>query len=349
MKTLEDAELRNKKVLLVVDYNTKDLNNHYKIEQTIPTIKNVLKRNPCVLFIITHMGRPKTCEEYSTIPVYEILKEELIHLKYLRIDLYLKESNISQDTVQTTDHLIYFGDNTRYYSDNELIKFYSLFDIIVNDAFGTIHRPITFNGYAGLLLEREVKALSTVNKFDLLIIGGAKVDEKIKVIKGFKGKVFLGGVFSYKSKEHQFKGRNQTGSVQNGSVQSNFIFPIDFKVIGNSGNLTVKVLEELEDTDKVIDIGEESIKILLKEIGKSRSILWNGPLGKFEDARANSTRLLVEGLVSSQAKVVAGGGETLTAIQKYSEVGKFHHVSTGGGAMLAFLGDCDLPGLKSIE
>lgn len=338
MKTLEDAELTNKKVLLIADYNTKDLSNHFKIQQTIPTIRKVLEKFPRVLFIVTHRGRPKTPEEFSTIPIYQILKDTvLIKLKYSQISCYCDESHPSSiaDEHQFPVPEIYFGDNTRYYSDNELIRFYSLFDTIINDAFGTVHRPSTFTGYAGLLLQSEVKVLSSAREFDLLIIGGAKVDEKIKAIKRFNGKVFLGGLLKYRSHE-------STGST-------GLILPIDFKVIDKSGKLIVKVLEDLEDADTVIDIGKMSIEALLKEVEKSKSILWNGPLGKFEDERATSTRLLVQGLAKCQAKVVAGGGETLTAIQKYSDVNKFSHVSTGGGAMLAFLGDGSLPGLKSVE
>lgn len=348
IRKLKDAKIENKNVLLIVDYNTKEINEEgvFKVDQTLKTIEFILKRNPNLLFILTHLGRPKDKTSFSTYPIYEYLKE---NTKYMKIDIkYIKVSEFDINS----NEKIFFGDNSRYYSQEELSQFYSKFDLIINDAFGCSHRKFVSSSikvYAGLLMEDEIERLGEGMKCDLLILGGAKVLDKIKLIKKFNNKIFLGGGLAtsiYKSRGYEVG----SGTIQEevSIEEQNIVLPVDFLVINENNQYFNRRIGEILKNETVVDIGKESIEILKNLVKESKNILWNGPLGKFEDENTKSTKILVECLNNSDSKVVAGGGETVTAIFKYLKNCKFYHISTGGGAMISFLGDEEMPGVLAV-
>lgn len=414
MKTMDQITIKNKVILLIVDYNIKD-DNTFKIQQTLPTIEYILNKGPKMLFILTHLGRPSPIYKYinnssnnnsvnnsnssskdvntntsintnnsnnntnvnsnsSTVDIFHILRNisSISHIKYMPLNQFKIKNGL------------FFGDNSRFY--DSLRDFYCNFDEIVYDAFGTIHRIDEFKGCAGLLMKKEIEILKTVEDCDLLIMGGAKISEKIKLIDKFDNKdnnmkvsdnnnknrgilplnkkntrIFLGGGLCtslYKNMGYEIGEKTihqQYNNINNNKIYHNInnrkiILPEDFKVVEEDGSYKNKDIGTILKTDKIIDIGEKSIKILEELIEESKFILWNGPLGYFEDPEAISTREMIRKLEENKdrTRVIAGGGETVNAIVKYGNIANFYHVSTGGGAMLSFLVG-EAPGLKSIE
>ncbi|ELA40972.1 uncharacterized protein VICG_02002 [Vittaforma corneae ATCC 50505] len=358
VRRLEKAEIKNRKVLLIVDYNTKELNGSvFKVDQTLPTIQYVLDKEPVVLFILTHLGRPKDRKSHSTRPLYNYLKEKISKSNKIIRYVLVSEYSPSNGIKSSKEGSILFGDNSRYYSKAELEDFYTNFDIIINDAFGCAHREAPFRAYAGFLMMKEIEALSLALGCDFLIMGGAKVSDKIKLVQQFNTTVFLGGAIAtsiYKSKGYEVGSNTLVEEIVDISINNkvnNIILPVDFIVINKEQGYENKEIGAILKTDTVIDIGSKSVENLERLVGKSRFILWNGPLGKFEDPKARSTHLLVEKLIKGKARVVAGGGETTSAIFRCnaSAGSELYHISTGGGAMLSFLGGKHMPGIESVE
>lgn len=353
MRKVQDADIDGKKLLLIVDYNTKDLNSAYnfKIDQTLPTIRYILKRKPAQVFIMTHLGRPKNKNEFSTEPLYEYLKRGVEEVEYVPISSYC-----------SSNHTVMFGDNSRHYSAKDLLDFYRQFDLIINDAFGCAHREAPYKAYAGLLMAKEVEALNSALGCDVVILGGAKVSEKIKFVGRFNTKyLFLAGALAasvYKKNGLEVGTNSYTESYttlsnleEDGSIQENIILPCDFLVINKDGKYENKPIGDIIKSDSIVDIGEKATQRLLECVERNRVIFWNGPLGKIEDPMATSTRKLVEKLNGMKdAKVIAGGGETVGAIFKDTQPqkNKFYHISTGGGALLHFLLGNEMPGLVSV-
>lgn len=365
MRSLGDAPLRGKDVLLVADYNVQVEDGRpvcsYKIDQTLPTIRYILDAGCRSLTIASHMGRPSSRDEFSMRPVYEYLRGVFSSLKY---------RECSQKVGNGTGG-IFMTDNLRYYGDEELSEFYGSFGTIVSDAFGSAHRKTPFRGFAGLLMAREIEKLGAIRNCDLVIMGGAKISDKLRIMETFGGTIFAGGCLGLtllKTLGVEVGGRSKcevyggealrsrlvagtepgdarvTGHERPGAI----ILPADFRVVENGGACKVKRYDEISEDDECIDIGPSSIECLRELVGRSRSIFWNGPVGKIEDDRCGGTSTLVDILQDCGADVVAGGGETLGMVLRHSSVEKFAHVSTGGGAMLQFLGGGAMPGIENL-
>jgi phosphoglycerate kinase len=414
---VQNSNLKNKKVLLLVDYNVpvenkirvsnstsstranlilstdsnynSILGSTFKIDQTLKTIKFIKEQEPTVLFILTHLGRPKGREECKVTPIFEYLKS-VFNCDYVEIRSFPNSANsISMEANSS----IFFGDNSRYYSESELNEFYRQFDVIVNDAFGCAHRPLCIKTVAGFLIQKEIKKLENIKNCDLLILGGAKGNEKMKIVKKIEGPCYLAGLLAVeimrelghemgipfgsqnkqqkvieKEDDFNFKigidtvrdnlNENQTRLESSSQVDSAVVYlPVDFLVLTGDGQYKIKNFNEILKNDSVLDIGEKTVgeiekfvkKIGKKTDGKSKKIFWNGPVGKFEDEKAISTKKVVEILANFEGKTIVGGGETLTAVLKYSSLEKFDHVSTGGGAMLSFLSGEHMPGIESLK
>lgn len=352
MKTLDDAQIGGKNVLIIVDYNVQIVDGQmmstFKVDQTVETIRVAMSKSPKALAICTHLGRPESRKEYSTIPIFNYLSSIFERLRYVEIETIVGSGLEHGDLV--------FTDNSRYYSHEQRSEFYGTFDLIVNDAFGCAHRPVSCRAYAGLLMEREVRALKSLKHCDLLIMGGAKISDKLKLLERFSCKIFLSGCLGVSVLKHMglevggrslcadYDSSHIVGRVSSGEV----ILPVDFKVQECGGEYMTKDRDCIESTDAIIDIGTKSAAILMDLVDRSKMIFWNGPVGKFEDPQASATGQLVQKLATSGSKVLVGGGETTCAILSYSSVDKFHHVSTGGGALLCFLCGEKMPGIESI-
>lgn len=380
MLTVLDAPLQNKHVLLVADFNValnnNDIVNTYKIDQTLPTIKYILESGCRSLTISTHLGRPKNRDECSVDPVFKYLSTKVNNLQYEEISNYIKSSSLNFTSPSCHGRILELTDNSRYYSETDLENFYKKFDLIVNDAFGCAHRKAPFKSYAGFLMEKEINNLELTKKSDLVIMGGAKISDKLQILETFNATIFVGGCLGQtilkslgyemgdksrveKYDNHNILNRlsilghddlvfNRDSAHKSCQTSAKIYLPSDFLVIEDKVNYKLKGFDGVGIHDECIDVGPKTMSYLGKLIKKSNLIFWNGPSGKIEDENAVSTKKLVEMLENSHAKVVCGGGETLCAVQKYSKIKNFEHVSTGGGAMLQMLNGGDMPGIASI-
>lgn len=376
MLSVADACLEGKDVLLVVDYNVQIINGKiacpYKIDQTFRTIDYIIKSGFLRLTIASHLGRPKNAGECPMDPVHEYLRRHVRNLRFRSVAEYLEDRYIQDEKGRDGGHLefspgegIFMVDNIRHYDEEALARFYKLFDVIVSDAFGCAHRSTPFRAYAGLLMAKEVAELEAAAGSDLVIMGGAKIADKLKILENFNARIFVGGCLSQtilKSLGHEMGGRsrceeydnrNILGRIVQGGASSDspadaIILPVDYLVIDGSGACLTRGFDGIRKDDECIDIGERSLEVLRVLIAQSKRIFWNGPVGKMEDAKARGTGQLVKMLESSAASVVLGGGETLAAACQFSRLERFRHVSTGGGAMLQFLSGGHMPGLAGI-
>ncbi len=378
--------LRGKRVLLRVDFNvplSKDLvvdhHEDFRIAQTLPTIKYLLKKKAKVI-IVAHLGRPdgKVVEGLRLDPVAKRLAQLLGKVIY-KIDV-ITGPEVVEQTLQLKNRDILMLENVRFDAREEKSsvafakELASLADIYVNDAFGVSHRNQAsvstiqryLPSYAGLLLEREITNLYQAREKPqqplTVIIGGAKISTKIQLIKKFLPKaqhILLGGALA-----------NTVLRVQGIGVGKSLVEPGMFRhvksikltdnqlrvpldgVMARSYEATTGRLDALGDIKKnevILDIGPDTLHLYEKIIAHSKTIIWNGPMGLIETpAFAHGTERLIRILARSRARIIVGGGETVGMIRKMKMEKKFSFISTGGGAMLEFLEGKNLPGLKNI-
>tara|TARA_Y100000816_G_scaffold112112_1_gene78425 strand:- start:84 stop:929 length:846 start_codon:yes stop_codon:yes gene_type:complete len=279
-------------------------------------------------------------------------------------------------------------ENLRFYdgeeqNNEEFAKTLASFgDLYVNDAFSCSHREhasvskITkyVPSYAGIQLMSEITALKKITK-DIVrpitcIIGGSKISTKINVIKNliskFDNLIFVGGMANniLKNKNYQI-GKSIFEENCEDIVESIFalskkescklIYPVDVTVSKEiNGNGSIKKISEILEDDLILDIGPETVKILNKTIDESKTVLWNGPAGYFENENFKNGSLLIAKKISEKNKKneiysVAGGGDTVAALNNFGLTKYFNFVSTAGGAFLEFLEGKELPGIKALE
>lgn len=379
-------KLAGKKVLLRVDFNvpltesgkvgkTED----YRIVKSLPTIKYLIKQGAKVI-ILSHLGRPegKIVEKYRLDPVAERLSQ-LLKKK-------VKKSNevIGQETESKIGKMkngdILLLENVRFdrreeKADRIFAKSLAhLADIYVNDGFAVSHRDSAsvstiqdyLPAYAGLLLEEEIKYLTRVMKKPkqplVVIIGGAKMETKINVIKNFvkvAKHVLLGGALANTvlhvmgiSVGKSPLDAKMFPEVRRLKLTDNKIMtPID-GVMGKTKEVKkgrIDAMADIKAEELILDIGPETIKLYDKVIASAKMVMWNGPMGFIENPEfAKGTTALIKILSHSKADTIVGGGETVEMIRKLKLEHKFTFISTGGGAMLEFLEGKKLPGLRKI-
>lgn len=378
--------LAGKRVLLRVDFNVPlsedlvvDHHEDFRIAQTLPTIKYLLKKKAKVI-IVAHLGRPdgKVVEGLRLDPVAKRLAQLLGKVIY-KIDV-ITGPEVVEQTLQLKNRDILMLENVRFDAREEKSsvafakELASLADIYVNDAFGVSHRNQAsvstiqryLPSYAGLLLEREITNLYRAREKPkqplVVIIGGAKISTKIKLIKSFlptAKQILLGGALA-----------NTVLRVHGVGVGKSLVEPEMFRhvksikltddqlrvpldgVMARSYTATIGRLDALGDIKKnevILDIGPDTLHLYEKIISHAKMVIWNGPMGLIETpAFAHGTEKLIRILARSRAEVIVGGGETVGMIRKMRMEKKFSFISTGGGAMLEFLEGRDLPGLKNI-
>jgi 3-phosphoglycerate kinase len=345
-KTLKDISLTDKRVLVRCDFNVpldENLNilDDFRIRQTIPTIKYLIEQRAKII-LMSHLDPESTGvadKKYTLDKVAEKLAE-------LMNVFIAKEDNcvgleVEGQTNRLGDGKILLLENLKFYkeeteNDLEFAKKLSyLGDIYVNDAFGSCHRDYAsitgvsrlMSNCAGLLLEKEIKALDKVlrnpEKPMVAIVGGTKVETKSKFIDNISEVADFVIV---------------SGLIAKEVAEKNIKFQHPEKVIVPVGQLDSQ------------DINEDSIRIFQEKIMQAKTILWNGPFGKFEDAGyAKGTLAIAKAIIDSGAYSVVGGGETVEFISKQGILDKFSHVSTGGGAMLAYLSGDKLAGIEALS
>lgn len=345
MKKIQEADLAGKKVLIRADFNVGlvdgKIQEKFKLKACKETVEYVISQNGTKVALCSHLGRPdgKVDQNFSLSQI----KEELALILEKRV-VFVDDcagEKVSLALQNLGENEVLLLENTRFHegeennSDDFSEQLASNFDIYVNEAFSVCHRDQSsvtgvtkfLPSFAGFWLQKEVanmdRVLGNPEGPALAIIGGAKIETKLPLIKIFEqkyDKVLVGGKIAIEA-------------VEQGLVFSEkVILPIDF--FG----------EEKKD------IGEKTCDIFLREIAVAKTIVWNGPMGKFEEKPFDrATRKISEAVCSSGAFTLVGGGESVQVLEENNLLEKISFVSTGGGAMLEYLGGNKMPGIAVLE
>ena len=364
------------------------ITNDNRIVQALPTINYLIENNAKVI-LFSHLGKVKAEEDKAKLslkPVAdrlaELLGKEVTFVPETRGEAL--EAAVA--ALKDGDVLVF--ENTRFEdvdgkkeskNDPELGKYWaSLGDLFVNDAFGTAHRAHASNvgiasnleSAAGFLMEKEIKFIGgavdePVRPF-VAILGGAKVSDKIGVIKHLLNKadkVLIGGGMAYTFMKAQGleigKSLLEADKVELAkelleSAGDKLILPIDAKMaheFGNDVEITIAKNEEFPADQMALDIGPASVELFAKELEGAKTVVWNGPMGVFELSNfAQGTIGVCEAIAKlSDAVTIIGGGDSAAAAMQLGFADDFTHISTGGGASLEYLEGKELPGVASIS
>ena len=358
-----------------------------RIEKIIPTIKLLIEKEAKII-ILSHIGRPKgkvvkgmTLEPISKKLCSLLNKKILFNNNTINEQTLFEVNKIENGSIMMLEN-IRFNEGEEI-NDTEFSKKISeLGDIYVNDAFSVSHRShasvegITKHipSYFGLQIAEEINALkkitSEIKKPITLIIGGSKISTKIKIInnliKKFNNIIIVGGMANTMLKytgsnvgksicEHDCKSLIKEILQNSNKYNCKITCPLDVVVSKNlEGNGTNKDLKEIEEDDIILDVGSKTIDSIKKIINQTNTVLWNGPAGYFENPNfQNGTKQILD-IIEQKTKKdnifsVAGGGETVAAINKFNKSNSFTFVSTAGGAFLEFLEGKDLPGINALN
>ena len=373
----------NKRVILRIDLNLPKFNNEYtdltRLEKVLPTIEELLKHKAKII-IVSHFGRPegKKLSELSLKPLLSILE------KYIQKDIFFFDDDIKK--IKSEKILRKFKsfdvillENIRFYEeehnneDSFSKHLSSLGEIFINDCFSGSHRehssiiglPKFLPSFPGKLLENEVKNLkkiisSSSSSNSVAVLGGSKVSTKLHIIEFVLrrfSKVLIGGAMA--NTFLSAKGIKTGNSVIEKTMikkakeilensDDKLILPDDV-VVGIDNKDTVKDVDEVLGKEQIFDLGPKSRMKYHDIILKSDSILWNGPLGKFEVEPFDAgTKYILGAIKTKKSKnffSVSGGGDTISMLKKLKYFDDFSYVSTGGGAFLEFIQGTELPGL----
>lgn len=372
MRNIKEAEnLKGKKVLLRLDLNVPvkdgEVIDDFRIKKVLPTINFLIEQGARII-ILSHIGREK---EDTLKPVFDYLKN-LIEISFVE-DIFGKETLLLVENM--SDGQVLMFENLRKYNeeslnDDSFTKRLAVFgDIYVNDSFATSHRkhasivglPKYLPSFSGILFNEEIKKLS--QSFDppkpaVFILGGNKFNTKLPLINKIIDKadfVFIGGALAnYFYKEQGLNvGRSviDEGDFSLKELMKNkkLILPTDVVVQDSTGKVFTKKPSEVLDDEIIFDAGPETTLILKKIMKNVEFILFNGPLGDYKRGFDKSTSDLIKNIAESDAESIVGGGDTVTIISKLKLEDCFGFVSTGGGAMLDFLMNENLPGIEALE
>ena len=350
MKKVQDIDLKDKKVIFRVGLDMSIENGHAKEKFKIEVIKKAadyLMGKGAKIAIMTYLGRPdgKKDMNFSLRQIRDDIEKILGYKIIFVADCIGEEVAKAMNKLKKGEMALL--ENVRFYSGEGSVKTgedYDVnfakklaqnFDVFVNDAFSQSHRnqasisgiPKFIPSYAGILLQKEIEEMEKIkNNFARLavaIIGGAKIETKLPVIKFFEkiyDYVLVGGKIANEALDQKIE------------FSEKVILPIDF-------------------IDDRLDIGLETLKKFKEIIKTAKIIVWNGPLGKFEEEKySHGTYEVLDAILENKnAYTVLGGGETLEALERKDAVGKISFVSTGGGAMLEYLEGKKMPGIEALE
>ena len=388
-KTVRDIDVTGKKVLVRVDFNvpqdkkTTEITDDTRIRAALPTIKYLLDHKAKVI-LCSHLGRPKgVTPELTLKPVAQRLG------KLLGLPVQIAGDCIGPRAEGVAallkDGEVLLLENLRFHEEEEkndpgfAKSLASLAEVYVNDAFGTAHRAHASTAgvakylpaVAGFLMEKELeylgKALAEPKRPFTMIVGGAKVSDKITMLENILPKVDAlaigGGMANTFLKAEGYdvgksKVENEQLDFAKGLVAKakekgvHLLLPTDAVVAerfeATSPSQTVAVDKVPKDW-QILDIGPETVKRFSEEIKKSHTVVWNGPVGVFEfPSFARGTQAIASLLASLDATTIIGGGDTAAAVEQQGLAGKMTHVSTGGGASLEFLEGKTLPGVAAL-
>ena len=388
IKTIDQLPLENKVVFLRVDFNVPvrdgKVAEPHRIDSTLPTIRRILQRAKKVV-IASHLGRPdgKPSPKYSLAPVREHLGQMINEPVVLAPDCIGAEV---ERLVRESNHRIILLENLRFHKEEEANDpafskaLAALAEVYVDDAFGAAHRAhasiVGMAAYfkdkgAGLLMQKELdyllRVLTNPDKPFVTILGGAKVSDKIGVIRNLLPKVnalLIGGGMAYtflkaqgveigKSLVENDKLQLALELLQEGATRHvAILLPVDH-VTGDANKENPTTSDGMIPTDRLgLDIGPKTASLFSNEIRKAKMVLWNGPVGLFEvppyDAGSRSLARTLADVGSSCVSIIAGG-DTVAAVTAAGVGDALGHLSTGGGATLEFLEGKQLPGIKALE
>ena len=372
MKTLKDFDFNNKIVLLRLDLNVtiKDgkILSTKKISSSLETINDLINKNAKIV-IFSHLGKVKTIEdkkEKTLYPVYEELN------KLLNGKVYFSSAtrgNILEDKISKLNNgEVLLVENTRFEDidgkkesscNEELSKYWaSLGDIFINDAFGLSHRKHASNygitkfidSGIGLLMEHEINGLKPLlepSKPFVIIMGGAKVADKLDIIKGLLPKcdyLLTGGGIANSFLNCSFNvGKSLKDDDKKSELElllkeypNKIITPIDVKVLSNE-KVEEKNIKDINDEDIIYDIGKNTVNLYTKYINEASIIFINGTVGMYEDERfTDGTKKILETISNASGTKIAGGGDALASIERFN-IKNLDFISTGGGATLEYI------------
>jgi phosphoglycerate kinase len=395
MQTIDSFDFSGKKALLRVDFNvpldktTLAITDDTRISEALPTLNKILEKGGSII-LMSHLGRPKDGPEdkYSLRHLVSYLSN------VLKTNVLFAPDCIGEAAVEMAKNLkpgqVLLLENLRFYKEEEkgdssfAAKLAGLGDIYVNDAFGTAHRAHAstaviaefFPGKAcfGYLMAREIENISKITgnpeRPMVAVLGGAKVSDKLAIIKNLMDKVndlVIGGGMVYTF----IKGMG--GNIGNSLCEENmvetcmdllkeaekrgirFILPTDTLInssFSNDGECRLVPIGEIPDGYMGLDIGPDSLRKINECLSGAKTILWNGPMGVFEFSNfENGTREVAFSIAKATengAFSLVGGGDSVAAVGKYNLKDKVSYVSTGGGAMLEYIEGKELPGIKAI-
>ncbi len=383
LKSIKQVKnLKGKRVLLRVDFNVPLSNGRIaddtRIKLALPVINYLLSCRAKVI-ILTHLGRPdgRIVPELSTKILADrlgrLLKQPVVHLPDLpALDMLKRVFGQPSLNAVMLENIRFYPEEEK--NDKQFAKqLSSLGELYVNDAFSVSHRAhasveaIThfLPAYAGLSLAEEVdnlnRVLSSALKPKLALIGGAKLETKVKVIKNLLRKmdwVLVGGAIAnnfIKAQGYEV-GQSKIDLKElvtaKALLNKKLIMPVDVAVgssLDSSSKYSVKVVSAVGKKDIILDLGPATVKQFIGLIKEAKLLIWNGPLGYFEVKKyQRASKDLAKAISKSKAYSVVGGGETGQLLSKLKLTKKFNFVSTAGGAMLEFLEGKTLPGIKPL-
>ncbi|HAV93229.1 TPA: phosphoglycerate kinase [candidate division WOR-3 bacterium] len=391
IRELGSIDFKNKRVLLRTDYNVPVENNvitdDRRIKSTVKTINYLLEKNAKVI-IISHLGRPKGREEKCSLKIVKKNLEKHLNREILFID-DIKANGVKEQIDKLPFPSVVMFENIRFYKEEQkqdpaFAEFLSKFgDVYVNDGFGVAHRgdvSVQMLAYkfkeraAGFLIAEEVKHLSYLNENPknpyVFIVGGSKVSTKIQIIDNIlehASTVIIGGGLAFtflkaqgfeigKSlfEEDMISECKRIYSIAR-EKNVNILLPLDFAVaesVDSNKRREVK-RDEIKENDIGLDIGELSAEIFKAAIESAKTVVWNGPMGLFENSAFACGTLEIAKAIADATKnkafTVAGGGDSCSAIDQMNLKDSFSYISTGGGAMLEFLSGLKLPGIEALK
>ena len=389
IKTVRDIDLRNKRVLVRVDFNVPlkegNITDDTRITAALPTLNYILDQKGASLILMSHLGRPKKPDkENSLAPVAERLSALLGKKVSLAADCVGPQAEAAVKAMKPGDVVLL--ENVRFHAEEEknepefAKRLASLGDVYVNDAFGTAHRAHASTegvarilpGVAGFLMEKEIKFLGGV--FDkpvtpfVAVIGGAKVSTKIAVLESLLPRVtsmIIGGgmAFTFLKVSGRAVGKSLVEEellptaksfLQNAKSSGvEVLLPVDH-VVGAEFAETAKPEPvdgvDVPDGKIAMDIGPKSIALFRERILKAKTVVWNGPMGVFEfSAFSRGTQEIAKAVADCRGTTVVWGGDSVAAVNQFGLSDRITHVSTGGGASLELLEGKRLPGVLALQ
>lgn len=382
---MSDLKLKNKRVLIREDLNVPikngEITSDIRIRAVIPTIKAALKAGAQVM-ILSHLGRPTEGirdEQYSLAPVAERLAK-LLKKEVPLIPNWINGFELGEQSIVLLEN-VRFNKGEIDNSSELSKKMAALCDVFVMDAFATAHRaeastcgiiqyaPIAC---AGPLLVSELEALEKImdkpKRPVVAIVGGSKVSTKLSLLDALAQKVdclIIGGGIAntFIAAEGYTVGRSlyepdlidEAERLMIAAKKRGADIPVPTDVVvgeklSADAESSVRLVSQVYDNERIYDIGPDTIKHLTSIIKKAKTILWNGPVGAFEiEQYSEGTRAIAKAVANSAGFSVAGGGDTLAAIEAYNVADKIDYISTGGGAFLSFLEGKTLPAIAALK